>query len=282
LDDCCKKSNNQINFHEHTGMHLQIRDYHGHILEEKNLADFLSAYVKAFTGPDAFGDDLEDPENVAPWFIPHRIIRNPDQTYLITGIQYSCRFRPFGRGFLLKLDEELQPLWARIFEIDKKNYIYGVNSCFLFNVVATEDQIFLGGNFTTAGFWSTPSPLYPPNYPWNLTFFRKDVIIPLDEHGCYEPGCHLIDNVPYYELEQFITLTPNPANDRVLINLGHGAMAHKHKVLFISDLQGRKKISQSFSDPEITVSLNGFQPGIYLVYIMAEGQVFKAEKLVVR
>ncbi len=283
LDDCCKPNshNSDVYFHEHTGMHLQIRDSDGDIHEEINLAGFLTAFIKIFPGPSAYGDDLEDPDNKAPWFIPYRIIRNPDNSYLVTGIQYSSNPRGFGRGFLVKLDDELQPLWARIFEIDKKNYIYGGDENWLFNVVTTGDKIFLGGSFTTAGFWSTPSPYYPPNYPWN-SIFRMDLFIPLDEHGCYEPGCHLTDNVPYYELEQAITLSPNPARDRVTIRVDHNALSHKKKVLYISDMQGNAMLTQEFTDNHIDVSLSGYSPGTYLVYIMSEGQVFRGEKLLVK
>ncbi len=283
LDDCCKKTNPffEIIFHEHTGMHLQIRDNDGNIHDEINLSGFLSAFVKVFPGPNAYGTDLEDPDNTAPWFIPYRIIRNADHSYLITGMQYSSPIPFFGRGFLVKLDEDLQPLWARIFEIDKKNYIYGSTENYLFNIVYTEDKIFLGGSFTTAGFRSIPSPLYPPNYPWD-NIFRKGLFIPLDEHGCYEPGCHLTDNVPYYELQQAITLSPNPARDRVTIRVDHNALSHKKKVVYISDMQGNAMLTQEFTDNHIDVSLSGYSPGTYLVYIMSEGQVFRGEKLLVR
>ncbi|MFW6226951.1 MAG: T9SS type A sorting domain-containing protein [Bacteroidota bacterium] len=283
LDDCCEKTNPffEIIFHEHTGMHLQIRDNDGNIHEEINLAGFLTAFVKVFPGPNAYGGDLEDPDNTAPWFIPYRIIRNPDNSYLISGMQYSSSIPGFGRGFLVKLNEELQPLWARIFEIDKKNYIYGGDANYLFNIVNTGDKIFLGGSFTTAGFRSIPSPLYPPNYPWD-NIFRMGLFIPLDEHGCYEPGCHLTDNVPYYELQQAITLTPNPARDWVHIQVDHPALSHKKKVLYISDMQGNAMLTQEFTNNLVEVSLAGYAPGVYMVYIMSEGQVFRGEKLLVK
>ena len=282
LDDCCEYNNpfHEIIFHDLTGMHLQIRDYDGTLHQEISLRDFLWAYVKVFPGPSVFGDELEDPDEAGPWFTPHRIIRNSDNSYLVTGIQHSSNRMIFGRGFLLKLDEELQPIWARIYEIDKKNYPYGANYAYLYNVVQGNDQIFLGGSFITTGYWSSNSPLYPPNYPWDF-FFRKDLFIPLDEYGCYEPGCHLTDNVPYYELEQAITLAPNPARGQVHIRIDHPALEHQDKVLFISDMQGQGMVTQRFSGNSTQVSLSGFAPGVYLVYIMSQGQVFRAERLVV-
>ena len=282
LDDCCENLSyfNEIIFHEHTGMHLQIRDHDGNILEEKNLTDFLNAYVYTFEGPSAIGHNLEDPENAYPWFIPYRIIRNPDQTYLITGQQYSDNKRTFGRGFLLKLDQYLYPLWARIFEIDKKNYIYANNRVWLFDILKVESAIFLGGSLVCLDFSGVTSPYYPPNYLWD-PLFRMDLFIPLDEHGCYEPGCHLSDNVPEWEWESFISLYPNPASDRLHISIQRPAIEHLHKTLFISDIQGRGMLTQSFTGNSLNVSLENFSPGVYLVYIMTGQNVLRAGKVVV-
>jgi hypothetical protein len=283
LDDCCEKLSyfSQIIFHEHTGMHLQIRDHDGNILEEKNLADFLWAYVYTYDEVDEYGEPYEDPENAHPWFIPYRIIRNPDQTYLVTGMQHSDKHLSNGRGFLVKLDQNLDPLWARIFEIDKRNYFYGQNYNFLFNIVSTDESIFLGGSFVTAEYHNLVSPYYPQNYPWD-PFFRMDLFIPLDEHGCYEPGCHLSDNVSEWEWESFISMYPNPASDRLHISIERPAIEHLHKTLFISDMQGRGMLTQSFTGNSLNVSLESFSPGVYLVYIMTGQNVLRAGKVVVR
>jgi hypothetical protein len=282
LDDCCVNLSyfNQIIFHEHTGMHLQIRDHEGNILDEKNLADFLWAYVYTYDDVDEYGVPFEDPENAHPWFIPYRIIRNPDQTYLVTGMQYSTPI-VYGRGFLLKLDQNLDPLWVRIFEIDKRNYFYGVNYNFLFDIVSTDENIFIGGSYVTAERHNMVSPYYPQNYPWD-PFFRMDLFIPLDEHGCYEPGCHLSDNVPEWEWESFISMYPNPASDRLHISIERPAIEHLHKTLFISDMQGRGILTQSFTGNSLNVSLESFSPGVYLVYIMTGQNVLRAGKVVVR
>ncbi|MFW5707361.1 MAG: T9SS type A sorting domain-containing protein [Bacteroidota bacterium] len=75
---------------------------------------------------------------------------------------------------------------------------------------------------------------------------------------------------------------PNPARERVHIRIDHPALAHKEKVLFISNMQGQGMLTQRFSGSSIEVSLVGYTPGTYLVYIMSEGQVFRAERLVVK
>ncbi|MFW5663589.1 MAG: T9SS type A sorting domain-containing protein, partial [bacterium] len=93
---------------------------------------------------------------------------------------------------------------------------------------------------------------------------------------------HLTDNVPYYELQQAITLTPNPARDWVHIQVDHPALSHKKKVLYISDMQGNAMLTQEFTNNLVEVSLAGYAPGVYMVYIMSEGQVFRGEKLLVK
>ncbi|MFW5687701.1 MAG: T9SS type A sorting domain-containing protein, partial [Bacteroidota bacterium] len=68
----------------------------------------------------------------------------------------------------------------------------------------------------------------------------------------------------------------------VHIQVDHPALSHKKKVLYISDMQGKAMLTQRFSGSSIEVSLGGYTPGTYLVYIMSEGQVFRAERLVVK
>lgn len=282
LDDCCKYTNpfHEIIFHEHTGMHLQVRDSDGMIHQEISLRDFLWTFVKVFPGPDVYGDDLEDPDNIAPWFIPLNITSTADGSFLITGVQYSCSHRYFGRGFLLKLDHDLLPQWARIFEIDKKNYVYGTNYAFLYNAVEAFDRIYMGGSFVTVGYSGINSPNYPPNYSWDF-HFRKDLFFALDNYGCYEPGCHLSDNIPHFELAKSIHLYPNPAVNQCRLHISNPEMAQKDKVLFISDLHGRGVLTQRFSGDEWLIDTSGYPSGIYLVYIMMDGNVLKAEKLMI-
>lgn len=282
LDDCCKITNPfwNITFHEHTGMHLQVRDSDGAIHQEISLRDFLWTFVKVFPGPDVYGDDLEDPDNIAPWFIPLNITSTADGSFLITGVQYSCSHRYFGRGFLLKLDHDLLPQWARIFEIDKKNYVYGTNYAFLYNAVEAFDRIYMGGSFVTVGYSGINSPNYPPNYPWDF-HFRKDLFFALDNYGCYEPGCHLSDNIPHFELAKSIHLYPNPAVNQCRLHISNPELAQKDKVLFISDLHGRGVLTQRFSGDEWLIDTSGYPSGIYLVYIMMDGNVLKAEKLMI-
>jgi hypothetical protein len=109
-----------------------------------------------------------------------------------------------------------------------------------------------------------------------------DLFIPLDEHGCYEPGCHLSDNVPEWEWESFISMYPNPASDRLHISIERPAIEHLHKTLFISDMQGHCILTQSFTGNSLNVSLENFSPGIYLVYIMTGQNLLRAGKVVVK
>ncbi|MFW5706971.1 MAG: hypothetical protein ACOC12_03530 [Bacteroidota bacterium] len=62
--------------------------------------------------------------------------------------------------------------------------------------------------------------------------------------------------------------------------IDHPALVHKEKVLFISDMQSRGMLTLHFNCSSFEVSLAGYTPGTYLVYIMSEGQVFRAKRLV--
>ncbi|MFN3555635.1 MAG: T9SS type A sorting domain-containing protein, partial [Bacteroidales bacterium] len=65
------------------------------------------------------------------------------------------------------------------------------------------------------------------------------------------------------------------------LHISNPEMAQKDKVLFISDLHGRGVLTQRFSGDEWLIDTSGYPSGIYLVYIMMDGNVLKAEKLVI-
>jgi hypothetical protein len=79
-----------------------------------------------------------------------------------------------------------------------------------------------------------------------------------------------------------ISIFPNPASDRLHISIERPAIEHLHKTLFISDMQGRGILTQSFSGNSLNVSLGSFSPGVYMVYIMTGQNVLRAGKVVVR
>jgi hypothetical protein len=78
-----------------------------------------------------------------------------------------------------------------------------------------------------------------------------------------------------------ISMYPNPASDRLHISIERPAIEHQHKTLFISDMQGRGILTQSFTGNSLNVSLESFSPGVYLVYIMTGQNVLRAGKVVV-
>jgi hypothetical protein len=279
-DDCCLGPSgtnlDEYVFHENTGLHLRIIDSDGNTIEQKSLVDFLSAHLYTHGSPGAICYD--DPNEAAPWYIPLQTIKNPDNTFLISGILRSTASTCYFRGFLLKLDENLEPLWVRVFEIDKKNYIGDCyNTLRLNNILNTGNNIFLGGTFESI--CSNP-PYYEPFY--YDVFFWSGIVIPLDNYGCYETGCHLHDNIAEWEYDSLITFFPNPTTDMLNIKIDRPTIENNMKTLFISDLSGRGMLTKHFEGNELQVSVKNLTPGIYLAYIFSQGHVLKAEKIVVR
>ncbi|MFO8066953.1 MAG: T9SS type A sorting domain-containing protein [Bacteroidales bacterium] len=279
-DDCCLgPSGNYLQeyvFHENTGLHLRIIDNDGNTIEQKSLVDFLSAHIYTHGSPGNI--NYENPDEAVPWYRPLKTVKNPDNTFLISGILRSAASTYYLRGFLLKLDENLEPLWVRVFEIDKKNYIYDCyNTLRLNNILYNGNNIFLGGTFESI---SSNCPYYDPNYYY--VYFWSGILVPLDEYGCHEPDCHLYDNIAEWEYDSLITFFPNPANTTLNVIIDRQEIEQKEKTLFISDLSGRGMLTKHFTGNELQVSINNFSPGVYLAYIFSEGHILKSEKIVVK
>jgi hypothetical protein len=304
-DNCCVKPPNfydlnQIILTEETGIYLRVINNDGVTLSEKSLVDFLSAYVTTYTGYQPYGTTVENPNEAYPWFYPLQTIKNPDNTFLVTGVHYPTgRGLNWARGFLLKIDQDLNPVWIRIFDIDNKNYRYGANRVALNSIVTVEDyqdnsllsasnakRIFLGGTFLSVDFGNAHSPYYnPPNYS-NPSQYRMSLFIPLDEHGCHEPGCHLVideddNSITVIEAITKTTFYPNPAKDILHIKIDIPQLEEKTKVIFIQDISGTGMIYDRFSKNEHTLSIKNLPSGIYTAFIMCEGYILKTEKIVV-
>ncbi len=285
-DDCCERAeggvfyHNWLNFNENTGLYLTIRDYLGNVIEERNISDFMELYMEAFIGPDiVHGLTIEDPSKLYPWFIPYEMICNDDGTYLIAGIQYSEVWTRIGRGFLLKLDADLNPLWVRRFEIDKKNYYYYVdNRATVFQLEFTNNRIHVGGWFRCDAFEGA-TPYYTQNYPW-IPSFTTSFYINLDEYGCAEPGCQIVDNIDLPAAGLRVKFYPNPASDMLNIDMGYSIPGHTEKILYISDMKGNQVLTHRFSGQQLTIPVNQLTSGVYLAYIFAHGQVMVREKIV--
>ncbi|MBS4012597.1 MAG: T9SS type A sorting domain-containing protein [Bacteroidetes bacterium] len=283
-DDCCEYPTDMdytgLIFHENTGLHLRVIDSDGNTLQEKSLIDFLSAHIYTWDG-NQYGGIHEDPAQAKPWYKPFQTIKNPDNTYLISGIHYSSPGYTKGRGFLLKLSAELEPIWVRVFEIDKKNYPYNCATvAWINNILNNEENIFISGRFESVCGSYNPSPYYPPfYYGW---FYWAGLFVTLDKYGCYEEGCHLHDNIAEWEYDSRITFYPNPTSDILNIKIDRPTIENNMKTLFISDLSGRGMLTKHFTGNELQVSIKGFNPGIYLAYIFSDGHILKAEKIVVR
>ncbi len=283
-DDCCDYPTYDdyqgYVFHENTGLHLRVIDSEGNTLQEKSLIDFLSAHIYTWDG-NQYGGIHEDPALAKPWYSPFQTIKNADNSYLIVGIYTSVPDYPIGRGFLLKVTSELEPVWVRVFEIDKKNYAYNcINVAWINNIINNEENIFISGRFESVCGSYNPSPYYPPFYYG--VFYWAGLFLTLDTYGCYKSGCHLHDNIAEWEYDSLITFFPNPAADLLNIKIDRPNIESHKKTLFISDLSGRGMLTKHFEGNELQVSVKNLTPGTYLAYIFSQGHILKAEKIVVR
>lgn len=277
-DDCCLVPTDviahDVTLHEKTGLHFKVIDAEGNTLQEKSLVDFLSAFIYTWAGENYTGT-YEDPDEAYPWFIPVNMNRTEDNSFLITGMHKSVAPITHLRGFLLKVDENLEPKWVRVFQIDEKNYPYADNWLLLNSIAQLSENIFTGGVFWSVGSSEHPSPYYPG-------FWRSAILIALDEYGCWEPGCHLTDNIASYLLDdKNILLYPNPTAGQLGIKIDLPELEAHPKTLFISNMKGEKILLQQFSENHTQMDVSHISSGIYLVYIFYKGHILFSKKLII-
>ena len=103
--------------------------------------------------------------------------------------------------------------------------------------------------------------------------------VKLDQHGCLEPGCHLIEDtidnvVQIIGLQNSLTVFPNPVKDKLYIS----GIANETLVEVFS-VDGRKLSEVVInSDTSLTFNLNN---GIYLLKMFSEGKTI-TKKIVVQ
>ena len=257
--------------HDDTTLWLKVLDQDGNILTSRNM-NGIFRYVDFTLG------FLEGPED-KPYFhayFPRSTNITSNGNILISGAHHWDHWR----GFMLKVDQDLNPAWIRVYEIDKDHYHdnHYIRHEFVPNApVETEDGFALSGRFIV--FYSLENnEVYPPDH---IGYYFSGALLKTDPYGCLEPGCEIYDHVPEWDMPGLISLYPNPANTWVNLTIDLPSAAHKEKVLYISDLGGKEVLSRIFTGNELKVSLAGIRPGTYLAYVISEGLILKSGKLVV-
>jgi len=184
-------------------------------------------------------------------------------------------------GFLTRINSNLDTLWYRRY----------------FHPYFTANPEFLGGG----GHWindiaeAPDGSIYmvghvwgysPPEYPWNI---ERLWLLHVDEHGCLEPGCHLVGTEEIItHMTETMSVYPNPARDNCTIafSLIEGYTAPAQSQLKLVDMQGRIVRTIALSGAEVAggkvqVDLSGLASGVYVAHWMDGGRWMDSVKIVV-
>jgi hypothetical protein len=116
-------------------------------------------------------------------------------------------------------------------------------------------------------------------------------VVKVDEHGCIEPGCHLV-NVEeiVIGLENTMSAFPNPASDHVTIQFTHPEGSSLEDLLqngelIFFDIQGREVYrtntrSAGFGG-QITIDINHLPAGLYSAQWVSGKQWLDSTKILV-
>jgi hypothetical protein len=113
-----------------------------------------------------------------------------------------------------------------------------------------------------------------------ICYYELDSLIYFNSNydSCYYG---FVDSVEDPNINDIISVYPNPAKDLLHVKIDVPQLEEKTKVIFIHDISGTGMINEKFTKNEHTVSLKNFPAGIYTAFIMCEGHILKTEKIVV-
>jgi len=79
-------------------------------------------------------------------------------------------------------------------------------------------------------------------------------------------------------LINLFSLYPNPSSDLITIELTELTPDSKIKII---DMNGKVMHEQAVKAREISIDLNHLHKGVYLVFVMSEGNLIEREKLII-
>jgi hypothetical protein len=225
------------------------------------------------------GDLLDDfdfsgmiPNGSAPGF--------PELGYQITQMQslddgnILVSGHTFFKGFLLKMTPEGTIIWFRIFtarpfpEDIPEFYQY----THFHHTLPTSD----GGYLCTGEYLSDPTSEYPNG-------IQTAIALKVDEYGCLEAGCEVtgIEDLHIEKDEGLLNIFPNPAQSHFTLEYEIDRPFHRAEMI-VSNVLGQTEFTRSLtrSQDQLIVQ-DALQPGVYLVSIRVDSEVYKSVQLII-
>jgi hypothetical protein len=187
-------------------------------------------------------------------------------------------------AFIMKVSPNGEYIWHRTYSpVGDIPSDLGFSQCRFYGVYPSSD----GGFLCTGEFRSDDSPLYPGGY-------QSSILVKLDEYGCLEPGCHLVDALPEYETGS-LRIFPNPLSGGEL-NIHFPQEVRVERVMLVdsqgrvipdSKFKARAELGRSIQGPysdhleSLILNLESLAPGLYTLIITTHDGLLFSEKVVV-
>jgi hypothetical protein len=168
---------------------------------------------------------------------------------------------PYVRGYLLRLDENLDSLWMRTYVYPEDDLGQWINEYQITDVATLPD-----GGFVTCGTAKRHS----------IGGITQMWLMRLDEYGCLEPGCQ---NVSVSEIamgfENTMSVYPNPVTDRCTVVFNSDRIKtierqHPQTELIVTDLNGhqlhRQTLSAAQNGQRVELDFSAYASGSYQVH----------------
>ncbi|MDZ7743298.1 MAG: T9SS type A sorting domain-containing protein [Bacteroidota bacterium] len=170
---------------------------------------------------------------------------------------------PAYAGWLLKTNSNGDSIWYR-----KYKNIYGEESKnYLYDVIETSDN-----GLAACGYLHPVLPDTGDNDTW---------IIKLDSNGCDTPGCDPTVVIPIEVIDgDGLHVFPNPAGERFIVR--YAFFMEEDCTITIFDLFGRKikEIRVPKGDEKITINVENWQRGLYLVKVNSGNGYSESAKVI--
>ncbi len=175
---------------------------------------------------------------------------------------------------LLKVTQDAELIWARditppLFNPPNAGEFSWIT---LLGLIETSD----GGFLCTGEAQLLPGDAFPE-------FEQTGFVIKVDEHGCLEEGCQLVDVEEVVEEEKaHLSIFPNPTTQAITINY-HLPRRPDQLSLNIHDLTGKAVHTQPLLTQESSVNIEldkKLPAGTYFCHLIADGQVIGVERLI--
>jgi hypothetical protein len=210
----------------------------------------------AFAHPDLYVNGI-DAMNSGDFIVWGTIGTGAGANYIVEG-DFQYFDLPYNRGFILKLDGNLDSLWMRTYFIDDEDPLQFYSDYTIADVAEVET-----GGFVTAG-WGVVNALDDLNQVW---------VMRLDEFGCLEPGCQNVNvSEVVIGLENTMIVYPNPVVDFCTIefnisNPESHQMDFNDTELVVIDIQGkevqRMSIPNFGNSYKVTLDVQSLPAGAY-------------------